>query len=109
MTKNTLYVKEGRKRANLPFDSILFIEKYGAKAIIHTAEKEYRMYVTFRSLLNELDPRFFCPHESFIFNLDHIFEIDEEEVKIGRCHQVKMGEKCMRRLRKKMDENACKY
>lgn len=107
--KGMLYVKEGRNRTNLPFGEILYMEKYGARIILYTADREYRFYSTFRDILEKLDDRFTSPHESYIFNLDHIRSIDERGVHFKDRNPVGMGEKCMRRLRKKMDENACKY
>ncbi|MCQ2544976.1 MAG: LytTR family transcriptional regulator [Clostridia bacterium] len=107
--ENKLYVKEGRNRTNIPFEEILYMEKYGARVILYTAEREYHFYSTLHELMGKLDDRFFSPHESYILNLNHIRSIENCTVLLIDRQCIRMGEKCMRRLRKKMDENACKY
>ncbi|MDD4201040.1 MAG: LytTR family DNA-binding domain-containing protein [Eubacteriales bacterium] len=107
--KDILYLKEGRNRINLPFEDIVYAEKYGAKVIIHAQERDYFIYETYISLQKRLDDRFIRPHESFIFNLDHISSIENSRVKMDNNACVGMCEKCIRKLRRGMDENACKY
>lgn len=107
--ENKLYVKEGRNRTNLPFEEIIYMEKYGARITLYTAEREYHFYSTLYELMEKLDDRFFSPHESYILNLNHIRSIENCSVFFINERSIGLGEKCMRRLRKKMDENACKY
>ncbi len=75
-TKKRVPVKNNGIHYFLSPDEILFIEKNGKKAIIHTENKIYESYdnmTYFRQLLNS--DRFISSHRSYIVNLDKISHV----------------------------------
>ena len=58
---------------HIPFTSILYIEKHRNQAILHTLEKPYTIYQTFKELKNRLDmQKFVQVHQGYIVNYSHI-------------------------------------
>ncbi len=58
---------------HIPFASILYIEKRRNQAILHTLEKPYTIYQTFKELKNQLDmQKFVQVHQGYIVNYSHI-------------------------------------
>ena len=58
---------------HIPFASILYIEKHRNQAILHTLEKPYTIYQTFKELKNRLDmQKFVQVHQGYIVNYSHI-------------------------------------
>lgn len=58
-------------------DSILFLEKQGKKAILHTTSNVYEITCKFNDLEHELSDHFLRVHRSFIVNIDKISKIKD--------------------------------
>lgn len=72
---NRLLVRtEGAVRF-VPLDSILYIEKFGRSAIIHTKEEMLRTQTPLHTLMKHLSDSFVLAHRSYIINLTHISSI----------------------------------
>lgn len=57
----------------IPFDSIIYMEKHRNKAIIHTSDKCYTIYQSFKELKKQLDmQKFIQIHQGYIVNYSHI-------------------------------------
>ena len=58
---------------HIPFASILYIEKHRNQVILHTLEKSYTIYQTFKELKKQLDmQKFVQVHQGYIVNYSHI-------------------------------------
>lgn len=83
-------------------DDILYIQKRGRQAMIHTSSDTYKTNMTNMELWEQLDERAFSHiHVSYIINLEHIKAIEGNEVildnrehfMIARSHKQKLKEK----------------
>lgn len=62
-------------------DDILYFEKKGRQAVIHTISQEYRTYMTTEEIWKQLDEKVFAHiHVSYIVNLGHIRSIEGDDV-----------------------------
>ncbi len=61
----------------LSLQDIIFIEKEGRKAVIHTRKKIVETNETINSLLVRLDSRFIQSHRSYIININYISEMNQ--------------------------------
>ncbi|WP_139488569.1 LytR/AlgR family response regulator transcription factor [Brevibacillus dissolubilis] len=59
----------------VPQSDILYIEKLGRKAMLHTANNIYEMNETLGSIINRLGPGFLQCHRSYIINSEHVEKI----------------------------------
>ena len=85
-------------------DDILYFEKKGRQAVIHTISDTYKTNMTIEELWKQLDDKVFSHiHVSYIINLAHIKAIDGDEVVldneerflIARSHKQALKEKHM--------------
>ncbi|MFC7372987.1 LytR/AlgR family response regulator transcription factor [Fictibacillus iocasae] len=80
ITVSKLVLRHRGSRHYINFSDIIFIEKAGRKAMIHTAEDVYESGETLESLLKKLNHTFLLTHRSYIINLEwiaHITAVDE--------------------------------
>jgi DNA-binding LytR/AlgR family response regulator len=78
------FIKSDNKLVKIFFDEILFAEALQNYVTIHTREKKYISYLTFRSLEEYLPAdRFIRTHKSFIVAASKIDSIDGNELMIG--------------------------
>ncbi|WP_133969627.1 LytR/AlgR family response regulator transcription factor [Eubacterium limosum] len=85
------------KTISVPFKKILYIEKSGRKAIIHTLSINYECYLTIKEIWKQLSSNLFVSiYSSVIVNLTHIEEISDsiildnsEILYIGRSYKNK--------------------
>lgn len=90
-------------------DDILYFEKKGRQAVIHTISDTYKTNMTTEELWKQLDDKVFSHiHVSYIINLGHIKAIDGDEVVldneerfiIARSHKQSLKEKHMEFMRR---------
>ena len=63
-------------RYSLKFDEILYLEKRGRQAIIHTKKMKYQSNMNLNEIWEKLDERMFAAvHGSFIVNLKHVHSV----------------------------------
>ncbi len=66
-------------RYSLKYDRILYIEKKGRQALIHTFEDVYKTYMTLEVICIQLNPKSFVHiHSSYIINLYNLDRKDNE-------------------------------
>lgn len=92
-------------------DDILYFEKKGRQAIIHTISEAYKTNMTTEEIWKQLDDKVFAHiHVSYIVNLGHIRAIEGDEVvldneerfMIARSHKQSLKEKHMEFIRRKV-------
>lgn len=90
-------------------DDILYFEKKGRQAVIHTVSDTYKTNMTTEELWEQLDDKVFSHiHVSYIINLKHIKAIEGDEVildneerfLIARSHKQSLKEKHMEFMRR---------
>jgi len=63
----------------IPLKDIIFIESRNRKSLVYTVSETYSTSMTIDALLKLLpSPRFLLSHRSFIVNLDHVDELEED-------------------------------
>ncbi len=63
----------------IPLNDIIFVESSNRKSLIYTFDKTYATTMTIDSLEKLLPPpRFLRSHRSYIANLDHVDDVDED-------------------------------
>ena len=66
-------------RYSLKYDRILYIEKKGRQALIHTFEDVYKTNMTLEEIWKQLNPKYFVRiHSSYIINLYNLDRKDNE-------------------------------
>lgn len=81
IAKNIFTFSYRKNSFSLSCDKILFIDKIGRKAYIHTIEKTYQCNMTIEEIWKQLDPHFFVSaRSSCIVNLAYITEVIKDEI-----------------------------
>ena len=63
----------------IPMKDIIFIESSNRRSLVYTVGETYSTSMTIEALLKLLpSPRFLLSHRSFIVNLDHVDELEED-------------------------------
>ncbi|WP_409300728.1 LytR/AlgR family response regulator transcription factor [Peribacillus sp. SCS-155] len=75
-SKKDLMVKQQNSINFVPFNDIIFIERFDRKTVIHTTNKQYETYDSLSSFEGSLDSRFLFSHRSYIINMDHLEKIE---------------------------------
>lgn len=104
MTNQSFSFSYRRSRYSLKFDEILYLEKKGRQAIIHTKNEEYQTNMTLSEIWAGLDERMFAAiHGSFIVNLKQVRTFsggtviltDGTELNVTRGYRKSLTEKHM--------------
>ena len=102
MTNQTFSFCYRRSRYSLKFDEILYLEKKGRQAIIHTKNNTYQSNMNLNEIWEKLDQQSFAAiHGSFIVNLRHIKTFsggqvilsDGTELTVSRGYKKSLTEK----------------
>lgn len=102
LTKRDFVFQYRKNHFRIYCDDILYIEKSGRQAFIHTASEVYKTNMTTEEVWKQLDTEtFFQIHLSFIANLRHIKAIDGDEIVmssgerllVARAHKQELKEK----------------
>lgn len=102
MTNQTFSFCYRRSRYSLKFDEILYLEKKGRQAIIHTKDNTYQSNMNLNEIWEKLDEQSFAAiHGSFIVNLKHIKTFsggqvilsDGTELTVSRGYKKSLTEK----------------
>jgi DNA-binding LytR/AlgR family response regulator len=81
------FVKADNKLIKIFFTDILFVEALQNYVVIHTKEKKYITYLTFKSVEEYLpSSRFIKVHKSYIISGDKIESIEGNDIRIGPHH-----------------------
>jgi DNA-binding LytR/AlgR family response regulator len=86
-TSDYFFIKADNKLVKLEYDDILFAEALQNYVVIHTKEKKYMTYLTFRSVEDYLPTdKFIKTHKSYIVSAARIESIEGNEIRIGNHH-----------------------
>lgn len=78
------FIKTDSKLVKILWDSVLVVEALQNYVIIHTTEKKYITYLTFKSVEEYLPPtRFLKVHKSYLIALNKVDSIQGNEIRIG--------------------------
>src|ERR1043166_5241655 len=81
------FIKSDNKLVKIFFDEVLFIEALQNYVTIHTADKKYITYLTFKSVEEYLPAdRFIKTHKSYIVSASRVDSIEGNEIRIGNHH-----------------------
>ena len=85
--ENYFFIKSDNKLVKIFFDEILFVEALQNYVTIHTVDKKYITYLTFKSVEEYLPgERFIKTHKSYIISASKIDSIEGNEIRIGNHH-----------------------
>ena len=81
------FIKADNKLVKIFYNEILFAEALQNYVVIHTADKKYITYLTFKSVEEYLpSDRFIKTHKSYIIAAEKIDSIEANDIKIGQHH-----------------------
>ena len=81
------FIKADNKLVKIFFDEILFVEALQNYVTIHTADKKFITYLTFKSVEEYLpSDRFIKTHKSYIISASKINSIEGNDIRIGNHH-----------------------
>lgn len=104
MANQSFSFRYGRSQYSLKFDEIIYLEKKGRQALIHTKDIIYKTNMTTKEIWECLDERMFAAiHGSFIVNLKHVKTVssgtvclsDGQELAVTRGYRKNLAEKHM--------------
>lgn len=79
------FIKADNKLVKLLFDDILFTEALQNYVVIHTRDKKYITYLTFKSVEDYLPPgKFIKTHKSYIVSASKIESVEGNIIRIGQ-------------------------
>jgi len=82
------FIKADNRLVKLTYDEILFVEALQNYVVIHTPQKKYITYLTFRSVEEYLPrDRFLKVHKSYIVSASRVDSIEGTDLWIG-VHQI---------------------
>lgn len=111
MLKRDFVFQYRKNHFRVNFEDILYFEKNGRQAVVHTINKKFKTNMTLLELWEQLDELVFSHiHISYIINLQHVKAIEGDEVIldngehlfIARSHKQELKEKhweYMKRMR----------
>ena len=81
---DNLFVKVNSRLVRIEPKDILFVEAKGDYVLFKTKEKGYIVHSTIKNIESKLDPATFVKvHRSYIVNVNHIVDIEENNLLIG--------------------------
>ncbi len=81
------FIKTDNKLVRIHYNDILYVEALQNYVAIHTTDKKYITYLTFRSIEEHLPPgRFIRTHKSYIVAAAKVESIEGNEIRIGAHH-----------------------
>jgi DNA-binding LytR/AlgR family response regulator len=89
---NSITVKSGYQEYHIPVNSIIHIESFGPKLVIHTIDSQFECYDTLKRIeesINKITDTFFRSHKSFLINTRHIKEVNLQAQTVTMSTDVK--------------------
>jgi DNA-binding LytR/AlgR family response regulator len=84
---NYFFIKADNKLVKLFFDEVLFAEALQNYVVIHTKDKKYITYLTFKAVEDYLpEAQFIKTHKSYIIAASKIDSIEGNDIRIGQHH-----------------------
>jgi DNA-binding LytR/AlgR family response regulator len=86
-TADYFFIKADNKLVKLFFEDVLFAEALQNYVVVHTKDKKYITYLTFKSVEDYLPKdRFIKTHKSYIIAASKIDSIEGNDIRIGQHH-----------------------
>ncbi len=102
MTNQNFSFGYGKSRYSLRFDEILYFEKKGRQALIHTTDTIYKTNMTTKEIWECLDERMFVAiHGSFIVNLKHVKTVSGGVARMSNGQELAVTRGCRKSLAEK--------
>ena len=87
MAAGYFFIKADNKLVKILFDDVLFAEALQNYVTIHTKEKKYITYLTFKSVEDYLPAdKFIKVHKSYIVSAQKVDSIEGNDIRIGQQH-----------------------
>ena len=84
---NYFFIKADNKLVKIMFKDVLFVEALQNYVTLHTPEKKYITYLTFKSVEEYLPPdQFIKTHKSYIVSAEKVDSIEGNDIRIGNHH-----------------------
>ncbi|MBC7949344.1 MAG: response regulator transcription factor [Chitinophagaceae bacterium] len=81
------FIKADNKLVKIFFEEVLYAEALQNYVVIHTTDKKYITYLTFKSVEEYLpSDRFIKTHKSYIISAARIDSIEANDIRIGQHH-----------------------
>lgn len=85
--KDSFYIKSDNKLVRIQFDEILFVEALQNYVVVHTRDRKFITYLTFRSVEEYLPEQFFIrTHKSYLVAADKVTSIEANDLLVGGHH-----------------------
>ncbi|MEO7924507.1 MAG: LytTR family DNA-binding domain-containing protein [Chitinophagaceae bacterium] len=86
-TSDYFFIKADNKLVKIAYDDVLYVEALQNYVTIHTSEKKYITYLTFKSVEDYLPAdKFLKVHKSYIVATSRIDSIEGNDIRIGQQH-----------------------
>ena len=103
LSNKHIFVKTERKYVRIDLEDLLYVETVGDYSIFKTAQQQYTVHATLKSIKERLClPNFIKVHRSFIVNLDKIKDIEDSNllisdrvIPVSRNHRAELMERIM--------------
>ncbi|MCX6319934.1 MAG: LytTR family DNA-binding domain-containing protein [Bacteroidetes bacterium] len=87
LPEDYFFIKADSKLVKLFFEDVLYVEALQNYVTVHTKDKKYMTYLTFRSVEEYLPAeKFIKVHKSFIVSVSKIDTIEGNDIRIGQQH-----------------------
>jgi DNA-binding LytR/AlgR family response regulator len=81
------FIKADNKLVKISFDEVLYVEALQNYVTVHTRDKKYMTYLTFKSVEEYLpEDKFIKVHKSYIVAASKIDSIEGNDIRIGQQH-----------------------
>lgn len=81
------FIKADNKLVRILFDDVLYVEALQNYVTVHTRDKKYMTYLTFKSVEEYLpEDKFIKVHKSYIVAASRIDSIEGNDIRIGQQH-----------------------
>ncbi len=81
------FIKADNKLVKIVYDDILFAEALQNYVLIHTNDKKYITYLTFRAIEEYLpSDKFIKTHKSYIVSASKVDSIEANDIRVGQHH-----------------------
>lgn len=86
-TSEYFFIKSDSRLVKIAYDDILFAEALQNYVVIHTHDKKYITYLTFKSVEDYLpSQKFIKTHKSYIVSAARVDSIEANDIRIGQHH-----------------------
>lgn len=104
-TTDYFFIKADNKLVKLFFEDVLFAEALQNYVVVHTKDKKYITYLTFKSVEDYLPvDRFIKTHKSYIIAASKIDNIEGNEIRIGQ-HSIPISRNLKEEVMEKLLNN----